>query len=479
MALIGALAGGVLPETVLPSGLSRAGQQLGLALFSLGMALGAGIIALAARQLRAAIPCALPATGNRIARAVLYVAGVIALGWGIYQASAMAFVGTVAPTVPLVSLVVCAALTFWCREQGATDPQRIALTLLGGGAFAAGAVAVQHNGFSVDTVWVLGSLALVGTLLVWGSPWPRWAAIPLLVAVALVHGVHASAALIDSGSSLLADAVGMLLLLALVPFACYATSSRPGEKSVLTMARAAGMLALCLAVLQRFSEYREWVAGPVAAEALMGLIRIPVLAAVLSLCALASVPRKPRLGGDVTRGLTWRRWALVLGLAVFLLPYGTVTLKNPFHTPRPPSSDAAHRILSTVLSEIYQAFNLPDEGEAFDALARSISQEFIADVYLDSRRRLTAGTRKGAEVTVTDVGVISVGDAIPGRADDQSFTYPCQWFVTARVRHWQHTHDRRNTYLGELTIRVEDNRWKIARVGLASEEREILSWKSS
>jgi hypothetical protein len=47
------------------------------------------------------------------------------------------------------------------------------------------------------------------------------------------------------------------------------------------------------------------------------------------------------------------------------------------------------------------------------------------------------------------------------------------------VTHWQHTHDRRNTYAGELTIRVEDNRWKIARLDLESEEREVLSWKSS
>ncbi len=132
-----------------------------------------------------------------------------------------------------------------------------------------------------------------------------------------------------------------------------------------------------------------------------------------------------------------------------------------------------------MLSDIYQAFNLPDEGDAFDALATSISQELIADVYLDSRRRLTAGTRKGAEVHIKDVGVIFVGDAIPGGADDDSFTYPCQWYVTARVTHWQHTHDRRNTYAGELTIRVEDNRWKIARLDLESEEREILSWKSS
>ncbi len=479
MALIGVLAGGVLPATTLPSGLSRAGQQLGLALFSLGIAVGAATIALAALQLRAAIRSSAALAAGRSLHVLVFFGGAIALGWGIYQASGMALMGTASPATPAVSLVLCAALALWCRQQAATEGQRIALILLGGGALVAGAAAVQRSGFSLDAVWALGSLALLGALLAWGRPWPRWAAISLLIAVGYVHGIHAVGVLLEGGSSRPADALGMLLLLALVPFACFGAISSPRESSAVTSARAVGVAALGLALLQRLLDYRDWVAGPVAAEAVMGLIRLPLLAAVVFLLALTTVPRRPREPGDPRRGLPWRRWVLLLGLAFFLIPHGTVVLENPFHTPRPPSAAAAQRILSTVLSEIYQAFNLPNEDEAFDALARAISEEFVADVYLDSRRRLTAGTREGAEVTVTDVGVISVGDVIPGGVDEQSFSYPCQWFVTARVRHWQHTHDRRNTYAGELTIRVEDNRWKITRVGLASEEREILSWKSS
>ncbi|MFC2172023.1 hypothetical protein ACFLU6_05255 [Acidobacteriota bacterium] len=62
---------------------------------------------------------------------------------------------------------------------------------------------------------------------------------------------------------------------------------------------------------------------------------------------------------------------------------------------------------------------------------------------------------------------------------DLSFTYPCSWIVTARVKHWQHIHNRQNKYVGELTIQVEENRWKIARLVLLSEERVILPWQSS
>jgi len=47
------------------------------------------------------------------------------------------------------------------------------------------------------------------------------------------------------------------------------------------------------------------------------------------------------------------------------------------------------------------------------------------------------------------------------------------------VRHLQHIHNRQNVYVGELTIRVEDDRWKIAALDLLSEERIVLSWRKS
>ena len=479
VALIGVLAGGSLTETVLPPGLSRVQQQLGLALFSLGMALGAGIVALAAGQLRAALAKRHPGGLAPRREPGSPRCGCDRTGMGHLSGQrdrdrrdrcAVGFPG-VAGALRRARLLVPAAGRYGLAAH-APDPARWRCVRSRG-------VVAHRAGLSVDTVWVLGSLALIGALVVWGRSWPRWVTIPLLVTVALVHGVHAAAMLIDAGSSRPADVVATLVLLALVPFACYATADRPRAAAVFTPARAAGVAALGLALLYRLSEYWEWMAGPLAAEATMGLIRIPVLAGILLLWCLVAVPRKPRFSGEAKRGLSWPRWALLLGLAIFLVPHGTVRFSNPFFTPSPPSAVAARRILSTVLSDIYQAFNLPDEGDAFDALATSISQELIADVYLDSRRRLTAGTRKGAEVHIKDVGVIFVGDAIPGGADDDSFTYPCQWYVTARVTHWQHTHDRRNTYAGELTIRVEDNRWKIARLDLESEEREVLSWKSS
>jgi len=107
-------------------------------------------------------------------------------------------------------------------------------------------------------------------------------------------------------------------------------------------------------------------------------------------------------------------------------------------------------------------------------LSQNVSGDLVADIYLDSRRRLKAGTRKGAEVTVKDVSVVAVGNGVEGIDPKEGFSYGCKWIVTARVKHWQHIHHRQNIYSGILTIRIDDERWKIVRLELESAERVIL-----
>jgi hypothetical protein len=171
-------------------------------------------------------------------------------------------------------------------------------------------------------------------------------------------------------------------------------------------------------------------------------------------------------------------WCLVL-VALFTVSVAGIRVRNPFYTPRAPTAAEARPIMAMLLTDTYLAFNLPDEDAAFDRLARNLSENLVPGVYLDSRRRLTAGTRKGAEVTVKDVSVMSVEAPSAFDSGDGAFTYPCKWVVTARVKHWQHIHDRQNKYVGTLTIRVENDRWKICHLELLSEEREIVSWKKS
>ena len=164
--------------------------------------------------------------------------------------------------------------------------------------------------------------------------------------------------------------------------------------------------------------------------------------------------------------------------ALALLPYGVSRASVPFMSPEVPSPQQALRIIEPMLSEIYHALNLKDESKTYDRLAEQVSGDLVTDLYLDSRRRLVAGTREGATVVVKQVAVQDVG--APRNNENDNPSYPCRWTVTAKVTHWQHIHQRRNVYEGDLKLAVENDRWKLTALNLRSEEREVVpgSFKS-
>ena len=132
------------------------------------------------------------------------------------------------------------------------------------------------------------------------------------------------------------------------------------------------------------------------------------------------------------------------------------------------------QILKNLLTNTYTAFNLKDEEDLYQKLSESVGNDLVEDLYLDSRRRLTSGVRKGSEVTVQEVRVLKVSDPLEGAGVSDEFSYKVEWVVTARVRHLQHLHRRKNKYSGVLKIRVDDGNWKIEQVDLESEERTIV-----
>ncbi len=470
MLVLGALYGAARPQTVPTAGLSAGEQGLSLVLFAAGALAGLLLLTLWAHQLRMALAVLSASARERWTSRVAYASVVLAGGLFFYRTSAPYFIGGVDPAVPLVTLITAAALGLWCRrDHGAAG---LALALVAG---AAGVVVSFHGTLPLASLAVFGLLALIGARLLLEQRWPLWLALLVVAFTALYQGYHAGRILRHDTTLPVANAASMGVLLAAVFFVCYralpadATAERPSL-------RVPGLLALALATLWQLAEHREWAGGPVASDLAMGMARLPVLAILLLVGAWLLWPRRRRFAAQPAGGTSGVHWSL-LGLAFFVLPLGTLRLDIPFHEPDAPSADEAGRVMAALLTDTYLAFNLADEDAAFDRLARNLSQELVADVYLDSRRRLTAGTREGAEVTVRDVSVMEVDDATGTAAG--AFTYPCQWVVTARVRHLQHIHNRQNVYAGELTLRVEDDRWKIAGLDLRSEERVALSWKSS
>ena len=241
-------------------------------------------------------------------------------------------------------------------------------------------------------------------------------------------------------------------------------------------ARILGTTAALLVIVWRIGDYRLWINEQVLPDAAMGLVHVPVVALGLIVAAFVAYTLRPRAapgtGAKVRRSMA--HWIILMHV-FFMLRVGAMPVRNPFFVPHAPRGDAAMRVLTRVLSNTYRAFNLEDEDELYDRLAENVTEDLVTDVYLDSRRRLVAGTREGSKVTVRDVSILSLDEPTEGVDNEDGFSYPCTWVVTARVQHMQHVHHRQNIYAGVLTIRIDEDRWKIARVELTGEDRVIVS----
>ena len=287
--------------------------------------------------------------------------------------------------------------------------------------------------------------------------------------IRLMTGFQATGFAVGAGGA----AAVLALLRSLIPaaFRRWMLSSAFVLAAAWTFYEGAGLVLrhgpVWLAGIQRISErlVHLWF-SPFAADWAMAKLRIPLLSLVILILLVWGLVRIKRAR------VRFAAAGCLLLMALALLPYGVSRASVPFLSPDVPSPQQARMIIEPMLSEIYHAFNLNDENEIYDRLAEQVSGDLVTDIYLDSRRRLVAGTRQGASVVVRQVAVQDVGAPWATEADNP--VYPCRWTVTAKVTHWQHSHQRKNVYEGDLRLDVENNRWKLSAIDLRSEEREVV-----
>jgi len=436
--LYGAAQSGMVTDWVL----STREQHLALVFGAVGVLIGLGLLIACVQEAKAVLSTWLGSRQWRWDFWIVYGAGLLAAAFFWYDASTPAFADGIVPGLPAIFWGAIGCLGLWCRVQAGRWAGGLALAA--GSCFGLGLV----FSFANVTVPLLSLVMLVfmtylGVTLLFSLPGPGWLRILLVAGGMFYYGCAAGYYVRDTTALPVAHGVGAAVLLSFLFFVCYQIMKGSSIPVVTFPVRACGLLACALSVVWRLQEYRNWFQDEILPTLAMGALQVPVLA------------------------------VLLLGLAFFVFPHGSLTFRRPFHTPCAPTPVEARHIMGRLLSDTYLAFNVTDENQAFDALEANLSEDLIADVYLDSRRRLGAGTRQGAQVTVKTVQVNSVDQVLSKSQSLTSFTYPCQWVVTARVKHLQHVHDRQNIYLGELTIGIEDDRWKITKLVLKNEERII------
>jgi len=475
--LLGLLFGGAQPEALPTEGLSNAEQLLALVLCSIGAGLAELMMVAAALELRAVLELAGEGRWwERSQRVVGYGAGGIAVGMVLAHLVGISVAAGGGPRASLELLMLAAVLGPALVLAGKMG-LRLSLGFL---ALAAIGVAFGLGRIPLPTasLLTLGSLLVLGGSLALHRPLAaRWV---LAIAVFAVpaHAWSTALTLVENVSRSTAVTIGVAVVALCVFYGGLAASRgfSVGESSI--PVRILGGSVAVLAIVWRLDEYRVWFERVVATENALGLARLPLLSFGLLGVAVALWVRWRRQRREVDRqhdlhGFNW----LAVGGAFLLLPYGTVVVQNPFFAAHAPRGEGARLIMSRVLSDTYQALNIKDEGELYDTLAESVTGDLVGDLYLDNRRRMTAGVRAGTEVTIRGVNVLEIGEPIEDMTSGEGFSYDCRWSVVARVQHIQHVHHRRNTYNGVLTLRPIEGRWKIAGVKLLSEDREVVPWE--
>jgi hydrogenase/urease accessory protein HupE len=474
---IGMLFGGARPEALPTEGLSNAEQMLALILFSVGSGAAVLLMTAAAHELTVLFGLAAGGrwgdAGNRVAGYLigsLAVAMVVALlvgmwiGGGDDLRAPLEFALLAAVLGPSISLIG--------RKSGVDSVAFATLAIVGT------ALGLARIPLPAASLLTLGSLLVLGAALAVARPLGSSWALAVAVVAVPAHSWATAEVLVENVSRSTAVTFGAVLVAVCVFHASLVASRDLRGREPSLPVRLLGAFVAVLAVTWRLAEYRAWFEREVATEAALGLARLPLLSIGLLIVAVIWWMRgrgETPLPEAEQRPRGLHRLAFVG--AFLLLPYGTLAVPNPFFAAYAPRGDGARLIMSKVLSDTYQALNIEDEEELYDALAESVTGNLIGDLYLDNRRRLTTGTRQGTEVTIRGVSVLGIGEPTEVAAAEGGYSYDCQWAVVARVQHLQHVHHRRQIYGGVLTLRAEEGRWKVAGVELHSEDRVVLPWE--
>jgi hydrogenase/urease accessory protein HupE len=474
MLFLGLLYGGTSLEALFQDGLSRDEQQFALTVFTLGIGSGLALIVLCMSELRWFIASLSNVAEDQATRRAGYFGGIAAWGLCLYYGSTFLVYTPEVFTFAVIPLLLALLLGVQFSPIMRGNP-RWMLPLFGG-LFSVGLLA-GFRGMPVPltTVIVLGSLVFFGFLSLVQRTIPSSVLVPLAILALVYHGWYLGNGIGENMALPIPNTVGAALLVNFVLYIGISLFEGTRSKAASRGIRVLGGGIVVLALALRLREYHAWIGEQLIPEMALGMLPLPLLALVLIVVLIFNWPQKPKFRANVDQPESSPvfHWVF-LGITFFLLPYGIMRVQNPFFEPHPPSTDSAKKIVTVLLTNTYKAFNLDEENVVYDQLAETVTEDLIADIYLDSRRRLEAGTLEGAKVTVKDVRVLAMREAGERTMPEEGFLYECQWSVTANVRHWKHTHNRQNLYTAILTLKVIEDHWKISHIELLSEERVIM-----
>jgi hypothetical protein len=131
----------------------------------------------------------------------------------------------------------------------------------------------------------------------------------------------------------------------------------------------------------------------------------------------------------------------------------------------PTSERSREAVAETLLRNVYRAFDYHNDSDIYDALARSVQGDLLADLYLKIKQGLIMQDQGGAVARVRAVTVLKSEPAASTRKN--GFAARVTWQVEGTVEHWGHIHSRVNEYSADLEIEPAEGSWKISALTVA------------
>lgn len=173
-------------------------------------------------------------------------------------------------------------------------------------------------------------------------------------------------------------------------------------------------------------------------------------------------------------------WVIAGLLAVAAIPlWGTAVKKIPDPLRKAPQfslePDEARQVFAQLHKNLFRAFDYHDEGDIYDALAKSVDGDLLRKLYLDIHQSLKVKEQGGAVARIQEVQLLE-GEPIPGPEDAPpiSFAYRCKWNLSGTIEHWGHIHQRENRYQADFGVSLEDGAWKITEMEVTDEEQGVV-----
>ena len=136
-----------------------------------------------------------------------------------------------------------------------------------------------------------------------------------------------------------------------------------------------------------------------------------------------------------------------------------------------PSKMETAKILHGLMLNTYRAFMLQKDEDIYDTLARSVSDEFLNEVYLQNRENMRMSDSDGTMAIIHQLDIKSI-DSLAQKTDG-SIGMVARWDVYGSVHHQKHVHYRCNTYKANVRIKPTENYWKLVEIQLLDEQRVL------